>query len=319
VKLRNLERSLLNALNESQGNILDDDKVMSSLEKLKQEAADIHTQVDQADKVMEDIKAVSELYRPIAAASSHIYFTLEQLGQVHFLYQFSLSFFLEVFNHVLHNNANLASAKDEKERIEILIQDLFALVYRRVSRSLLHDHRIALALRMAQIRLKGTPNELSEQQFDFLMRGGSRVVAQPKADAALDSLLSEQQRRALLDLQEVEGFTHLPQHISSNQDAWKQFLASPTAENEVPVGFVERTDQPASECMKKPHCTLTSLNQLFLAYTSFNKLLALKIFRLDRLLAGIVHFVSSALGSHFLKLDEFDFLDVFKVWNPLNI
>lgn len=35
VKLRKLERSLLEALNESRGNILDDDKVMSTLETLK--------------------------------------------------------------------------------------------------------------------------------------------------------------------------------------------------------------------------------------------------------------------------------------------
>lgn len=35
VKLRNLEKALLKALNETQGNILDDDKIIGTLETLK--------------------------------------------------------------------------------------------------------------------------------------------------------------------------------------------------------------------------------------------------------------------------------------------
>jgi dynein heavy chain 1 len=41
LRLRHLERSLLDALNAAKGRILDDDSVISTLETLKNEAADV--------------------------------------------------------------------------------------------------------------------------------------------------------------------------------------------------------------------------------------------------------------------------------------
>jgi len=46
-----LERSLLQALNESTGNVLDDDKVIDTLETLKREAADITKKVEETDVI----------------------------------------------------------------------------------------------------------------------------------------------------------------------------------------------------------------------------------------------------------------------------
>ena len=45
VKIRTLEDQLLDALNEVKGNILDDDTIISKLETLKKEAADVHKEV----------------------------------------------------------------------------------------------------------------------------------------------------------------------------------------------------------------------------------------------------------------------------------
>jgi dynein heavy chain 1 len=254
VKLRNLEKSLLSALSESQGNILDDDRVMGSLENLKKEAAGIEEQMLQADKIMEEIRVISELYKPISQASSHIYFTLEQMSQVHFLYQFSLNYFLEVFYAVLNNNSNLEGIKDEKERLAILVRDLYSQVYRRVSRSLLYDHRLSFALRLAQIRLKGAQSELKQETFDFLVRGSTRVVTDAPQDSALKGLLSDAQLNALTELIEIPGFKRVADHIKSNTGTWETFLKSSTAEEVVPEGSVDLNEacaassDPASSC-----------------------------------------------------------------------
>ena len=44
-RLRHLEKSLLDALNDVKGRILDDDSIITHLEKLKKEAADIARKV----------------------------------------------------------------------------------------------------------------------------------------------------------------------------------------------------------------------------------------------------------------------------------
>ena len=45
--------------------------------------------------------------------------------QVHFLYQFSLKFFLEIFQCVLYENAKLNAVKDPQARLRVLVSDLF--------------------------------------------------------------------------------------------------------------------------------------------------------------------------------------------------
>jgi hypothetical protein len=83
---------------------------------------------------MEDIRRISEIYNQLALASSRIYFTLEQMSQIHFLYQFSLNYFLEVFYSVLQNNKNLVGLIDSTQRLEVLTKDLFFSIFHRVSR-----------------------------------------------------------------------------------------------------------------------------------------------------------------------------------------
>ena len=62
LRLRQLEQSLLQALNESKGRILDDDNVLSTLEKLKTEAAEVRVKVEETDQVMAQIEKVSQEY-----------------------------------------------------------------------------------------------------------------------------------------------------------------------------------------------------------------------------------------------------------------
>lgn len=125
LRLRQLEKSLLQALNEAKGKILDNDSVITTLERLKQEAADISKKVEETDKVIAEIETVSQQYKPLAQACSNMYFTMDSLNQVHFLYQYSLKFFLDIFSSVLLSNPRLASVTDHTARLDIVTKDLF--------------------------------------------------------------------------------------------------------------------------------------------------------------------------------------------------
>jgi hypothetical protein len=48
-------------------------------------------------------------------------------GQVHFLYQFSLQFFLDIFAAVLYSNPSLESVKEYDKRLAIITSDLFSV------------------------------------------------------------------------------------------------------------------------------------------------------------------------------------------------
>ncbi len=104
---------------------MDDDSVITTLENLKLEAAEISRKVEETDKVIAEIDMVSQQYMPLAQACSSIYFTLENMHQMHFLYQYSLQFFLEMFSSVLIGNLHLNNVKDYAARLDIITKDLF--------------------------------------------------------------------------------------------------------------------------------------------------------------------------------------------------
>lgn len=91
-------------MNEAKGRILDDDTVISTLETLKREAAEVSKKAEETESIMTEIETTSQQYMPLATACSSIYFTIDNLHQINYLYQFSLSFFLEIFHSVLVDN-----------------------------------------------------------------------------------------------------------------------------------------------------------------------------------------------------------------------
>lgn len=54
-KLRQLEKSLLLALNDSKGKILDDDSVIATLENLKTEAKEVKRKSEETDQIIKEV------------------------------------------------------------------------------------------------------------------------------------------------------------------------------------------------------------------------------------------------------------------------
>jgi dynein heavy chain 1, cytosolic len=57
---------------------------------------------------MKEIELVSNQYLPLSNMTSRIFFTLEAMRQISFLYQYSLQHFMEFVFAVLHSNEALA-------------------------------------------------------------------------------------------------------------------------------------------------------------------------------------------------------------------
>lgn len=123
--LRQLEKRLLKALNESRGNILDDERVIETLETLKTEAAVVSSKMQDTDGVMTLVEDITKQYQDIARACSSVFAVLEQLHQLNHFYQFSLQYFLDIFDSVLHDNKRLQNEKDHNRRMDIILHDLF--------------------------------------------------------------------------------------------------------------------------------------------------------------------------------------------------
>ncbi|KAH6926569.1 hypothetical protein HPB50_019808 [Hyalomma asiaticum] len=284
VRLRQLEKSLLQALNDSKGRILDDDSVISTLEKLKNEAAEISRKVEETDKVMAEVEAVSLQYQPLAQACSSIFFTLEGLHQAHFLYQYSLHFFLEIYNDVLTNNSHLTGIVDHTARLGIITKDLFQVVYTRVTRGMLHEDKLVFALLLCRIHLRGFSQETNfEHELNHLLRGKEGILpGQPTIHVAG---LSPDQLEGATALSRLPAFRNLQQRLDDHPD-FLGWVESTAPERDVPVLWEEGS---------RP---LTPVGQ------AMHQLLVIQAFRPDRVIAQGHQVVTAVLGNDFTSASE---------------
>ena len=267
VHLRGLEKRLLQALNDSRGNILDDDVVIETLETLKKEAAEISRKIGETEGVMAEVEAITSEYRSIAKACSSVFSILEQLHHLNHFYQFSLQYFIDIFNTVLHENPVLTNEKNHRARTDIILRDLFICTYHRTSLSLTQQDRISLAVLLAQ----ASPYQMDEGVMDSILDPrieGRDISSNPSAKA--DSLARCTRIPALKD------------HVTRVSDAeWSKVQMEEGAENFVPAVWPEGADD------------LTK--QLY-------SLLFIKLFRLDRLVPAAERFVTAVFGKDLLQV-----------------
>lgn len=79
VRLHSLETSLLQALSEAKGAILEDDTVVATLENLKREAMEVERKVQETDIVLAEVEAVTAVYAGFARSASSVFFCLNQM------------------------------------------------------------------------------------------------------------------------------------------------------------------------------------------------------------------------------------------------
>uniref|UniRef100_A0A8C7FDQ8 Cytoplasmic dynein 1 heavy chain 1 n=1 Tax=Oncorhynchus kisutch TaxID=8019 RepID=A0A8C7FDQ8_ONCKI len=283
VRLRQLEKSLLQALNEVKGRILDDDTIITTLENLKKEAAEVTRKVEETDIVMAEVEAVSQQYLSLSSACSSIYFTMEALNQMHFLYQYSLHFFLDIYHTVLYENANLKSVSDHTQRLTHITKDLFQGAFNRVARGMCNQDHITFAMLLARINLKGMTSEPSyDAEFQHFLRGAEMVLkgtAVPKVKG-----LTTEQCEAMIILSRLPAFKDLVSKVEADEQFF-MWIESNSPELSVPYLWTEEKQS-------------TSIGQ------AVHQLLLIQAFRPDRMLAMAHIFVSKVLGDTFMAIIE---------------
>merc|ERR1711871_1312178 len=284
-KLLALEEDLLNTLSEAEGSLLDDTTVITKMQTIKKESSEVAEKMDATKEVQEKIDGVNEFYRTFAVCLSRLYFLLEGLGNLHFLYQFSLGYFLDLFDIVLNDNENLAAVEEPSERLKIMMSDIFKLIYRRVIRGLLDADRIVMAFRLGQIQLETRGSSANETELSCFLKG----ALQPRQSANIpEGLLSEEQESRLKDILVLECFSKLEDSFSANEEKWKEFVAASEPERMlVADGPIPDWEGASAD---EPHTV------------SLRRMLILKALRPDRLITAMDTWVEDVLGKDFLNM-----------------
>lgn len=269
LRLRHLEKQLLRALNESQGNILDDDKVIQTLETLKKEASEIAAKAAETDGVMAEVERITSEYNVIAQSCSAIFAVLDQLHHINHFYQFSLQYFVNIFHGVL-KNAKQKTMTSGPVRIDGIVKELFIAAYKNTALTLLQKDRITFAMLLAQASPLKMDKSLIDRILDVDLVGVD-VSTKPEA-------IDDAKARAV----RVRQFKNTISEVS--EDEWDAFATKEYAEAHVPASAIPTETEAIDKHLLS--------------------LLLIKLFRMDRLVPAAETFITALFGPSILDLSE---------------
>lgn len=110
-KLVHLENTILKLLSEAKGNILDDEVLIETLQKSKMTSKQIEKRMAESKVVEEQIDNVRHQYSWLSRASANLFFVVSDMGTVDPMYQYSLDWFLNLFERGIENAEKIEDKK----------------------------------------------------------------------------------------------------------------------------------------------------------------------------------------------------------------
>lgn len=254
LQLAALEESLLRDLANSQGSLLENTGLITSLNQIKSQASEIGDALVQSKELQQQLDQKRNVYRPFATVGSSIFFLVKSLRSLSHMYQFSLGMFLDIINRTLTSHSSAQMGAESK--IAELKKTLIRRVVASVSRALFKEHRITFGVHLARALHS---EDIAEAEWNFFV---DRAVVSDQKRSEIrvpawvlpDSKASFQLFAAL--------FPDLLAKLNVQEsDVWYQWMGTPTPELEYPA-FLNRV-------------------------TKFQRLLVIKALRGDRLIAAM--------------------------------
>ncbi|XP_030314514.1 dynein heavy chain 12, axonemal [Calypte anna] len=275
-QLKEIERNILETLHSSEGNILEDESGIKVLDSAKIMANEITKKQQIAEKTEMKIAESREVYRPIAKHSSVLFFSIADLANIDPMYQYSLSWFVNLFINSIHDSNK---SKILEKRLRYLNDHFTYNLYCNVCRSLFEKDKLLFSFLLC-CNLLMAKNEIEHQEFMFLLTGG--VGLQNKFKNPDPSWLPDKSWDELCRASEIPALNELRNHVSENTGEWQKIYDS---------------KEPQSFPLPEP--LNSKLNEL-------QKIIVLRCLRPDKIGPAMTTFVADKLGKKFVEPPPFD-------------
>jgi dynein heavy chain len=278
--IKEIETDILTRVKDASDDILDSDILVNKLDQSKVKSKAINEKLEKAEKTAKDINKQRKAYRPIAVRGSIIYFVVASLNGIDSMYNYSLEYFLKLFNQRLQK-----SEKNDivDKRVDILIDDITISFYEKISRGLFEKDKIVYAfLMLMNILLNDERREtISQREWNFFLRGASMT---PDTSGFDLNWIDIAKYSKMLSLKECHStFYELESSFKNPKDIpiWKEYMM---ADNPITVKLPDNIDNLLSD---------------------FNKLVLLKTMREEKLIFGVKYFIEKNVGKRYLESPPF--------------
>ncbi|XP_075690041.1 dynein axonemal heavy chain 12 [Rhinoderma darwinii] len=275
-QLKEIEDKILETLQSSEGNILEDESAIQILDSAKIMSNEITKKQQIAEKTELKIAESREGYRPIAKHSSVLFFSIADLANIDPMYQYALNWFVNLYiNSIQDSN----KSKILEKRLRYLNDHFTYNLYCNVCRSLFEKDKLLFSFLLC-CNLLMARKEIELQEFMFLLTGGVGLqnnISNPAAGWLPDKSWDEICRAS-----DLPAFKGLREHLIQNPNEWHRLYDSREPHN-VPL------PNPFNE----------KLNEL-------QKMIILRCLRPDKMSPAVTNYVTDKLGKKFVEPPPFD-------------
>nr|XP_014432906.1 dynein heavy chain 12, axonemal isoform X1 [Pelodiscus sinensis] len=275
-QLKEIEKKILETLQSSEGNILEDESAIMVLDSAKIMSNEITKKQQIAEKTEIKIAESREGYRPIAKHSSVLFFSIADLANIDPMYQYSLTWFVNLYINSIHDSNK---SKILEKRLRYLNDHFTYNLYCNVCRSLFEKDKLLFSFLLC-CNLLLDRKEIEQLEFMFLLTGG--VGLKNKYKNPDPSWLQDKSWDELCRASDFSAFRGLRSHISENASEWRKIYDS---------------KEPHNVLLPKPWDK--TLNEL-------QKMIILRCLRSDKISPAITIFVTDKLGKKFVEPPPFD-------------
>ncbi|KAI3352270.1 hypothetical protein L3Q82_005249 [Scortum barcoo] len=170
-QLKNIEDRILKLLFTSEGNILDNEELVQTLQESKVTSEAIKHRLEEAEATELMINSARERYRPVATRGSVLYFVIASLSEIDPMYQFSLKYFKQLFNTTIETSEQSSVLE---ERLQILLDQILLNSYINVSRGLFEQHKLIYSF-MLSVEVMKQRGEISDAEWQHFLRGAASL------------------------------------------------------------------------------------------------------------------------------------------------
>ena len=287
-KLAELEDEILHLLSTAQGSLLDDEKLVITLQTSKSIAEDVTQQLIVSEQTEKRIDAAREGYRPSAQRASILYFALNELATVDPMYQFSLDSYVELFEKSI---AKSKKFEDITERINSLNDYHTYAVYKNTCRGLFEKHKMLFALQMT-VKIMEASGKLGKEEYDFLLRGGQVLNKDSQPANPCTEWITDDAWDNITELDNITAFSGIISSIEQSEREWKSWFMSGEPDELALPGEWEN-----------------KLNDL-------QKMLIVRSLRPDRVIFCASTFVVNNLGQKFVEPPILDVVEILSDSSP---
>ena len=288
-------------LSDTEGNVLDNANLSTSLLELRKELSKSDDRVTGMKDMKKDMKAASMQYFSAANHSTILYRTIQMLVRISHMYQYSFEWFTKVFRSSIENSNK---SNNIEKRLRYLKDHLTFSLFCQVSYSLQMNDRLIFGFLLC-CQLMVAEGKVPKQGLELLIEYWKAVAvddlsalkkAPSEKHGPVPKVLSwmGQKNWEFLNsyadkFPEMKGFA---QDLVDSQDRWK---------------ILYDAKEPDNLPLHEPWYSRLS---------RFHKVVVVTAIRVDKLLELVYSFVSDHIGYKFVEPVQFDLGRVFSECDP---